>query len=70
MCDSVPETTADSSDNVLVGLLRPVKASSDAKEIRQISRQIGQVVFHKQFENAWGPEAPAAGDHGSPCTIS
>jgi hypothetical protein len=33
-------------------LLKRLKTSVDPNEIRELSHQIEQVVFHKQFENA------------------
>jgi hypothetical protein len=40
------------SDKVLATLLQRLKATADPKEIRELSDQIEQVIFHKQFENA------------------
>lgn len=44
--------TIDTSDRALASLLKRLKTSVDPNEIRELSHQIEQVVFHKQFENA------------------
>jgi hypothetical protein len=44
--------TMDTSDDALASLLTRLKVSTDPDEIRELSHQIEQVVFHKQFENA------------------
>jgi hypothetical protein len=44
--------TMDTSDAALASLLTRLKVSTDPDEIRELSQQIEQVVFHKQFENA------------------
>ena len=50
--DRILADTLDSSDEALAGLLGRLKASADPDEIRALSQQIEQVVFHKQLENA------------------
>ena len=42
----------DISDRALADLLNRIKASGDENEIRELTRQLEQLVFHKQFENA------------------
>jgi hypothetical protein len=49
---NVPVETIDTSDRALAELLKRIKASRDEDEIRELTRQLEQVVFHKQFENA------------------
>ena len=49
---AAPTTPADTSDNALATLLRRLKATGDADEIKRLSDQIERVVFHKQFTNA------------------
>jgi hypothetical protein len=50
--DSPTVKKIDASDDALVILLTRLKTSVDPNEIRELSRQIEQVIFHKQFENA------------------
>jgi hypothetical protein len=49
---SAAAETIDASDDALAILLNRLKTSVDPNEIRELSRQIEQVIFHKQFENA------------------
>lgn len=42
----------DTSDQALVDLLKRLKATVDANEIRQLSDRIERIIFHKQFRNA------------------
>jgi|HubBroStandDraft_6_1064221.scaffolds.fasta_scaffold290212_2 hypothetical protein len=49
---NVPVEVIDTSDQALASLLKRLKTSVDPNEIRELSHQIEQVVFHKQFENA------------------
>jgi hypothetical protein len=42
----------DTSDEALASLLTRVKTSVDPDEIRELSQQIEQLIFHKQFTNA------------------
>jgi hypothetical protein len=44
--------TVDTSDDALSVLLKRVKATEDPAEIRQLSDQIEQIIFHKQYTNA------------------
>ena len=50
--ENVPVKTIDTSDQALVSLLKRIKASDDENEIRELTRQLERIVFHKQFENA------------------
>jgi hypothetical protein len=49
---SAAAETVDASDHALNILLDRLKTSIDPDEIRELSRQVEQVIFHKQFENA------------------
>jgi hypothetical protein len=50
--ENVPLQAIDTSDQALVSLLKRIKASDDENEIRELTRQLERIVFHKQFENA------------------
>jgi hypothetical protein len=52
MKENVPLQAIDTSDQALVSLLKRIKASDDENEIRELTRQLERIVFHKQFENA------------------
>jgi len=45
-------STTDYSDAALLKLLKQIKASSDPKEIRRLTRSVERVIFHKQTMNA------------------
>jgi hypothetical protein len=49
---NAPVETIDTSDQALASLLNRLKEAADENEIRELSRQLEQMVFHKQFENA------------------
>jgi hypothetical protein len=42
----------DTSDKALAAILKRLKETDDAAEIRELSIQLERVIFHKQFENA------------------
>lgn len=42
----------DTSDQAMLALLEPIKQASNAEEIRRLSDQLEQVIFHKQFKDA------------------
>jgi len=45
-------STIDTSDKVVLTLLKRIKAANDANEIRRLSDQLERVIFHKQYANA------------------
>jgi hypothetical protein len=47
-----PAAVFDTSDNALARLLTRIKMSDDPDEIRELSKQLERVIFHKQFTNA------------------
>jgi hypothetical protein len=49
--DSTPASTPtmDTSDSAVLALLKRIKASNNHNEIRQLSDQLEQVIFHKQY---------------------
>jgi hypothetical protein len=51
--ETEPTTAAvpDTSDQVLLTLLKRIKETQDANEIRQLSDQLERVIFHKQYAN-------------------
>jgi hypothetical protein len=49
---NVPVEMIDTSDRALADLLKRIKASGNESEIRELTRQLERLVFHKQFENA------------------
>jgi hypothetical protein len=42
----------DTSDHALSALLSRLRAAADLSEVRLLSEQIEQIIFHKQLENA------------------
>ena len=51
--ETTPATgSTDTSDNAVLALLKRIKASNNAKEVRQFADQLERVIFHKQYENA------------------
>jgi hypothetical protein len=42
----------DTSDSAVLSLLERIKATNELNEIRQLSDQLEQVIFHKQYANA------------------
>jgi hypothetical protein len=42
----------DTSDSALLALLQQLKTAKSPAEIRQLSGQIEQIVFHKQFKSS------------------
>jgi len=50
--DSPSNTTAATSDQALVVLLKRLRVATELSEIRLLSEQIERLIFHKQFENA------------------
>jgi predicted Mrr-cat superfamily restriction endonuclease len=45
----LPISALDTSDAALLRLLKRLKSTSDLNEVRRLSAQIEQVVFHKQY---------------------
>jgi hypothetical protein len=45
-------TSTDTSDRVVVALLKRLKAANDPNEVRKLSDQLERLIFHKQFQNA------------------
>jgi hypothetical protein len=60
-----PTNRIDATDKALVNLLNRLKATVDPAEIRELSNQIERVIFHKQFTNAYDPEASSIRNSGS-----
>jgi hypothetical protein len=50
--DEAAASTADTSDQALLSLLKRIKATNDRTEIRRLSDQIERAIFHKQYENS------------------
>ena len=46
------DPSAETSDQALAALLTRLRVATDLSEIRRLSEQIEQVIFHKQLENA------------------
>jgi len=44
-------STIDTSDEAVSTLLRRIKATNDANEVRRLSDQLERVIFHKQYPN-------------------
>ena len=42
-------STMDTSDNAVLALLKRLRETEDQNEIRQLSDQLEQVIFHKQY---------------------
>jgi len=45
-------STADSSDNALLALLKRIQAANDPNEVRRLSDRLERVIFHKQYTNS------------------